>query len=97
MSNPDSEPTVHYHPRDSAVPVSEAIGYLYIGVDTDVEPVPEGEGYWIPVGEKRLAEASHPPRGHIIQYPKNDREPSRVGDKKVPDWVQNWDHRGADA
>jgi len=85
----------HYHPRDSAVPVSEAVGYLHLATDQDLDPVP-GDGYWIPVGEQRLVERSHPPRGHIIQYPKDDREPRRVGDKEVPDHVFNWDERSQD-
>lgn len=78
--------------KTHSVPKEEAEGYLHIGVDTAYEPVP-GEGYWIPVADEELVEVNHPPRGHIIQYPKDDLEPHRVGEKDVPDWVQSWDYR----
>lgn len=76
--------------KENSVPVSEAIGYCHIGVDPDYEPV---DCYWIPVDDKELSECSHPPRGEIIQYPMEDREPSRVGYDDVPDAVENWDYR----
>ena len=80
--------------KTHSVPKEDAEGYLHIGVDTDLEPVPDGEGYWVPVAEEQFIELDYPPRGHIIQYPKDDLEPHRVGeDLEVPDWVQNWDYR----
>ena len=81
-----------YAPRDLSVPLDDAVGYLYVGVDPACDPVP-GEGYWIPVGENKHSERRHPPRGEIIQYPKDDRKPYRVGDLEVPDHVQDWDYR----
>ncbi|MDF9748398.1 hypothetical protein [Natrinema salsiterrestre] len=88
--------TSHVPERDLSVPLEDAVGYLHIGVGPDCDPVP-GEGYWIPVGEQEYAEERHPPRGHVIQYPKDGRDPSRVGDRDVPDHVRNWDYRGESA
>lgn len=87
--------TVRMFEEEHSVPKEDAVGYVEIGVDLDCEPVPQGEGYWVPVGEERFVQESYPPRGHIIQYPKDDLEPHRVGEKEVPDWVQNWDYREA--
>lgn len=81
--------------RDASCPDDEAVGYLHIDVDSACDPI-EGGGYWVPVDDKELAEINHPPRGHVIQFPKEGREPRRVGDREVPDHVANWDYRGDD-
>lgn len=92
MSEESAERKVQLPEEVHSVPEKEAVGYMHIGVDPALDPSPDG--YWIPVGEEQLSEREHPPRGAVIQYPKDEKIPTRVGDKNVPVGVSNWDYRG---
>lgn len=80
--------------KEHSVPLVDSLGFCSVGVDTSCEPI--ATDYWIPVEDHELVEMSYPPKGHVIQYPKDDKEPNMVGKDSVPDGVTNWDYREED-